>query len=98
MVTAGQTIDTPTLPQLFKQFKIATGRMVFIRMKRGMVFVMLALFGSCVYTGTFFYLNLIEESEGMPDSENTSVCDILFKFNHNIYMLMWMNCHFIYVF
>lgn len=72
MFTAGQTIDTPTLPQLFTQFKIALGRMVFIRMKGGMVFVMLALFGSCVYTGTFFFLNLIEESEGMSDNENTS--------------------------
>ena len=34
-------------------------------MKKGMAFVMLTLFGSCVYTGTFFYLNLIEDSEGM---------------------------------
>lgn len=39
--------------------------MGFFKMKKGMVFVMLTLFGSCVYTGTFFYLNLIEDSEGM---------------------------------
>ncbi|KAL9967590.1 hypothetical protein ACROYT_G025852 [Oculina patagonica] len=38
-------------------------------MKRGMVFVMLVLFGSCVYTGTFFYLNLIEESEEIKQYE-----------------------------
>lgn len=35
------------------------------KMKRGMVFVMLTLFGSCVYVGTFFYLSLIEDSEGI---------------------------------
>ena len=39
--------------------------MGFFKMKRGMVFVMLTLFGSCVYTGTFFYLSLIEDSEGI---------------------------------
>ena len=39
--------------------------MGFFKMKKGMVFVMLTLFGSCVYTGTFFYLSFIVDSEGM---------------------------------
>lgn len=36
-----------------------------MRMKRAIILPMLVLFGSCLYIGTFLYLIVIEESQGM---------------------------------